>query len=78
MRAPMANNPMNLMGGFQNFMRDPSQVLSRMGVPQGMKNPDQIVQFLMDNGKISQAQYNQAKQAAEQMRHNPMFQNMFK
>lgn len=74
------NNLMGMMNSFRGFMQNPGQILSeKVGIPkQYLNNPDQVIQYLMDNGKLSQDQYNQAKQMAQQMQNNPMFQQMFK
>lgn len=69
--------PNNFMQGFQAFMQNPMQYMS--GIPQEYaKDPGKAIQYLMDSGRISQQQYNQAKLMADQMKNNPMFQQMFK
>ena len=76
----MMPNIMNLMNGFKGFMQNPSQAMlqSKFGIPKELMNdPDGAIQYLMDSGKLTQTQYNQAKQMADQMRNNPMFQQMF-
>lgn len=76
------NDPMmGFMNGFQSFMRNPMQFMMQqnMNIPQDIaNNPDKIIQHLMDSGKLSQGQYNQAKQMANRMQGNPMFQKFFK
>ena len=66
------NDPMmGFMNGFQSFMRNPMQFMMQqnMNIPQDIANdPDKIIQHLMDSGKLSQGQYNQAKQMAERIR----------
>lgn len=37
---------------YQQFMQNPMQFLSRLNLPQGMTSPQQIVQYLADNGRI--------------------------
>ena len=70
------NNIQNMLSGFQQFMNNPS-ALSRMGIPQGMvNNPNEAIQYLMNSGRISQAQFNQARQMAEQIKNNPLFNQM--
>lgn len=69
--------PNNIMQGFQAFMKNPMQYMS--GIPQEYANdPSKAIQYLMDSGRINQQQYNQAKQMADQMKNNPMFQQMFR
>lgn len=60
-------NPMELMQMYSDFMRNPSQMLSKMGVPSNINTPDGIMQYLMDSGKVNQGQYNQARKMAQQM-----------
>lgn len=52
----------------KNFMNNPSQMLSQMGVPAEMQNnPNAIIQHLMNTGKLSQDQYAQLQQQAKQI-----------
>ena len=37
---------------YQQFMQNPFQYLSGLNIPQGMTSPQQIVQYLADNGKV--------------------------
>lgn len=59
----------NFMTGFRQFINNPSQY----GV-QG--NPDSIIQKMMSEGKLSQDQYNAARQAASQIQNNPLFSQL--
>ena len=73
--------PNNMISAFQNFMQNPMQFFLQrnVNIPQEMSgNPDKIIQHMMNNGMISQEQYNHAKQLAEQMKSNPMFRGMFR
>ena len=54
------------------------QALSQFGIPQSMNDPHQMIQHLMNSGKMSQQQYNQLQQMAGQMQNNPQYQQMFK
>lgn len=58
---------------FQNIMtlmnqiRNPQQLLQRMGVPQEhLNSPQDAAQFLMQNGKVTQEQIDQANQMYSQ------------
>ena len=54
---------------FQQFRQNPMQWFASRGmnVPQEIANdPNAIIQHMMNNGKISQQQYNQAAQMAKQ------------
>lgn len=71
-------------GSFQNFMSNfcqlatnPKQYMINRGIPQDIANdPDAIIQKMMQEGKISQQQYNSARQAAGRIQSNPMFAQM--
>ena len=53
---------------FKQFMSNPQSMLQKMGMPQGMQNnPQAMIQYLMDTGKLTQAQYSQLQQQAKQM-----------
>ena len=57
---------------FRQFMNNPQAMLKKIGVPQDIQgNPQAIIQHLMDNGKITQSDYNIAVQNAKQ------FQQMY-
>ena len=59
----------------QQFRQNPMAMLSRRyNIPQGMNNPNDILQYLLNTRQISQEQVNRAMS----MRNNPMFQNLFK
>ena len=58
-------NPQMMMQ-FKQFMNDPMGMLSKMGVPSGMRNPQDIIQHLMDTGRLTQDQYAQLQSQAKQ------------
>lgn len=67
------------MGQFQNFMGNPMQYMmqKKLNLPQGinpMQNPQAAIQHLMNNGMMSQQQYNQLQQMAGQIQQNPQFE----
>ena len=65
----------NIMQMVNQFRQNPMAMLSqRYNIPQNLNNPNDIIQYLLNTGQVSQAQVNQAMQ----MRNNPMFQNLFK
>lgn len=52
------NQLLQIMQQFQN----PQQILQRMGIPQEcMKSPEDAAQYLLQNGKVTQEQINQAQ-----------------
>lgn len=66
----------NFMSQFQGFMQNPMQMLSqRLGV-QG-NDPSQMIQQLMNSGKMSQNDYNNLQRIAKQIQQNPSFMQMF-
>lgn len=65
-----------MMNQFTGFMRNPMQfMMSRnLNVPNNMMgDPDRIIQHLMNNGQMSQDQYNQLQKMAKQIQNNPQF-----
>jgi hypothetical protein len=59
---------MQLMQMLPQLKGNPMQFLAQRGfqIPQGMNNPQQIVQQMLNSGRISQAQVDQARQMAMQ------------
>ena len=66
------NNPMAML---QNLMSNPVQALAqaRLNIPQGMNDPNQIIQHLLNTGQVSQAKVNQVMA----MKNNPQIRSMF-
>lgn len=64
----------NVLTMLSQLRSNPMQVLSqKYNIPQGLTNPQDIIQHLLNTNQITQAQVNQAMQ----MRNNPMF-NLFR
>lgn len=61
------NNPLMML---QQLKQNPMQFLMqrRFNVPQGMNDPQAILNHLMQTGQISQQQVNSAYQMAQQFR----------
>ena len=60
---------------FRGFMGNPMQMMSGMNIPKNMmNNPNEVIQYLMNSGRMNQSQYNQLKQMAGQIQNNPQFQ----
>lgn len=59
-------NPMALMAQLKH---NPLGVLKQYGfnVPDNLNNPNDIAQYLMNSGQVSQEMYNKARQMAQQM-----------
>ena len=49
---PLSSKQPNINELYQQFMQNPMKYLTGLNVPQGMTSPQQIVQYLADNGKI--------------------------
>lgn len=60
---------------FRGFMGNPIQMMSGMNIPKNMmNNPNEMIQHLLNSGRMNQSQYNQLKQMAGQIQNNPQFQ----
>ena len=58
-------NPQMLMQ-VRQFLNNPQQTIQQMGIPKEYQNnPSGMIQQLMNSGKITQNQYNQAVQNAK-------------
>lgn len=67
------------LGQFRGFMQNPMQFMmqKQLNLPQNinpMQNPQAAIQHLMNNGQLTQEQYNQVQQMARQIQNNPQFQ----
>ena len=70
----------NFVGRFQQFMGNPMQFMiqNKMNIPQEYANdPGNAIQYLVNNGKISQEQLQWAQNMAGQIQNNPMFMRIF-
>lgn len=58
-------NPNQLMQMLNQIRNNPMSMLSKYGIPQNISNnPNEVIQYLMKNGKVTQNQYNDAVQQA--------------
>lgn len=60
----------NVIAMFQQFMGNPAQMMQRSGlnIPQNIVNdPNAIIQHLLSSGRMSQQQYNQLQQMANNL-----------
>lgn len=63
----------NLMRMFLQFRQNPLGMIGqRFNIPQGMNNPNDIIQHLLDTNQVSQDQLNRVVQ----MRNSPMVQQL--
>ena len=78
------NDPWGSIQGFMNdfaqLARNPARyVMQKMGISQNMANdPDAIIQQWMNDGRVTQDQYNAARKAAGMIQNNPLFKQFMK
>ncbi len=63
------------IGLFMRFAMNPVQCFNQMGIqiPEECKTPDQMVQYLMNSGRLNQQQYNSIVQQSSQIQKDPQF-----
>lgn len=62
------NNLGNIMQMVNTLKQNPMAMLGKFNVPQNIANdPQAIIQYMMNSGKISQEQYNAAIKQAQNM-----------
>jgi hypothetical protein len=54
-------NIVQALQAFQQMKNNPQQLLQRFGIPQSCNSPESVAQYLLDNGKVTQEQIQQAK-----------------
>lgn len=60
--------------GFMQFANNPQAYIQKMGIPNNVgNNPDDIIQYMMNSGKLSQQQYNSMVQQANAIQKMPYF-----
>ena len=66
----MQGNPQQARSLFAQFSQNPAQALLSLGydIPQNMTTPEQIGQYLVSSGQISQQSINQMMQISPQFR----------
>lgn len=52
---------------YSQVMKDPSGFLSKIGIPQNINTPEGAVQYLLQSGKVTQEQVNQAQSMVKQL-----------
>lgn len=58
----------NIIEIINQLSQNPQQILQRFGIPQNCNTPESVAQYLVNNGKVTQQQINQA---------NQMYRNLF-
>lgn len=62
----------SIFGALQAAMQNPVQILQRLGLDQrALQNPQAAIQGLMNSGRMTQQQYNQLYQQAQQLQSDP-------
>lgn len=57
----------NLFQIISQLSQNPQQILQRYGIPQDCNTPESVAQYLLNSGKVSQQQINQANQMYKQL-----------
>lgn len=58
---------MNIIQMLNQFSTNPQMFFQRFGIPSSCNSPDSVMQYLMQNGKVTQAQINQAQSLYKQI-----------
>ena len=67
-----------LFEAYTQLIQNPTQILQKLNIPQEYaNNPEGAIQYLMNNGKITQQQYNNANNQLKQLQNNPLFKQYF-
>ena len=71
-------NVKGLLDAYSQLMQNPNQILQKMNIPnEYANNPQGAIQYLMNNGRITQEQYNNANNQLKQLQNNPLFKQFF-
>jgi hypothetical protein len=68
-------NIQSILQMYSQFRQNPMALLGRrFNIPQGIQSPQDMVQYLLNSGQVSQDQVNQAMR----MKNDPQIRNMFR
>lgn len=71
-----------MFGQLRQFMGNPVQYMmqNRLNIPQNLQNaaPNDITQYLLNSGTLTQQQYNWANNLAKQIQSNPQYQQFMR
>lgn len=68
-------NVQSILQMYSQFRQNPMALLGRrFNIPQGIQSPQDMVQYLLNSGQVSQDQVNQAMR----MKNDPQIRNMFR
>lgn len=68
------------MFNFGQFVQNPMQYMlkSKLNIPQDFQgNANDMVQYLLNTGQLTQDQYNRINKEAQRLQNNPQFMRMF-
>ena len=72
-------NIQTLFNAYSQLMQNPTKILQQLNIPQEyMNDPQGAIQYLMSTGKVSQQDYNNARNQLNQLQNNPLFKQYFK
>lgn len=70
----------NNMMAFMQFVQNPAAFFQQRGMqpppPEVLRSPQDLIQYMMNTGGVSQEQYNNAAAQAKQLQNNPQFMQM--
>lgn len=70
----------NNMMAFMQFVQNPAAFFQQRGMqpppPEVLRSPQDLIQYMMNTGGVSQEQYNNAASQAKQLQNNPQFMQM--
>lgn len=62
-------NIQQILNTIQQYSNNPQPLLRKFGIPEQLNNPQDVAQYLMNNGKVTQDQVNQANNLYKQLFH---------
>ena len=67
------------MNMYSAFIQNPERLFQQYNIPtEYINDPQGAIQYLMNNGKVTQEMYNNANNQLKQLQSNPMFKQYFK
>lgn len=60
-------NIQQLFNMVQQYSKEPKTLLKQFGIPEELNSPQDVAQYLMNSGKVTQSQVNQANQIYRQI-----------
>ena len=60
-------NVQQIINTIQQYSNNPKQLFKQFGIPEQLSTPQEVAQYLMNNGKVTQDQVNQANNLYKQL-----------